>query len=340
MDNKTKVQLTKMRSLMERVDKKQTFNQAMINEEAMINEAVNPNATQVTRNEFLDILNAHQDSQDTKIFSLIYAKPEKIYGTKQNWRTDDVNKELANYGEEGNEHWYKQLKDFNDPALEGRKAKSPFAGVLAIQKYVLNMAGYTKYGDRYNKYKDALSNLRMRYGGGLNSDGMLGDNTNQRTKSDTGAQFNQTGNLSIDIDLTSKVRDVESKCYLVGNDGSILGEMPRNIVKTMQALPKDVDPLSSVEKEMKNVISDPEVLNAYAKARAEIAKQFNGKNFLLDRILCMVATVDGKSYYYINDATKTPIKDKSEVFVNPQEMAELAKDEIGASLDVMNGFAN
>ena len=339
MDNKTKVQLTKMRSLMERVDKNQTFNQAMINEERMINEAVNPDAVQVSRDEFLDLLAQHKEEADTKIFSFIYAKPEKIYGTKQNWRTDDVSSELEKYSDRSEKTWHQELTKFNDPALEGRKAKMPFTGILAIQKYYLSMAGYSKYGERYKPYAEELRQLRMRYGGGLNSDGMLGDSNNQREKTDWGVNINQNGKASIDIDLSARVREGDRKFFLVNADGSIdtNEEIPESVVNSIKAPKKPFDVMNGVEKGMKEVIQDPEVLMAYAKARNELSKKFNGKTFLAEGILAMVASIDGKHYYYLNDAVQASVKD---VVINPSDILKIGENEIGATFEVIDGFAN
>ena len=173
----------------------------------------------------------------------------------------------------------------------------------------------------------------MSNGIGIQSDGMLGDNHNQRQESDYGPQFNQTGKLSKDFNLASMTTKPKSTCYVVGNDGLIKGEIPDEMIKAMN---KPYTP-QGPEKAVTDVLSG-EALEAYMKAKAELDKSFNGKNFLFDRILSIVATVNGVSYYYINDAIKTEIKAKSEVMVNPQELVKIAKEQLAQSFQEVANY--
>lgn len=325
MDTNTKEDIVKMRSLIERMGSKQTYTQAMITEEKMIKEAVKPNAKAVTRNDIIDIMAQHKDEGDTKMFSFIYVKPEKIMKTKQNWRTDDVTKTLANYNSEGNEHWFNDLATINDPNFIGRKAKSPFAGVVVTQRYVLSMAGFSKFGERYEAYADKLHTLRMRHGLGMDSNGMLGDYH---------APANDDLNLMMDMAAQNK-NLFRSTCYLVDENGNIKGKMPEDVVASISASKKSY---GGPEKSAIEGIDDDELLQAYTKAKSELDKTFNAKKFLFDRILAIVATIDGQSYYYINDALKTPIFDKSDINVNTDEMIKIAQDQLGATLDAIQGF--
>ena len=80
-------------------------------------------------------------------------------------------------------------------------------------------------------------------------------------------------------------------------------------------------------------------LDAYMKAKAELDKTFKTQNFVFDKILCISATVNGKSYYYINDMLKSPIASKSDVYVNPSDMVKIAEEQLGETFDAIQGFS-
>ena len=275
---------------------------------------------EVSRDEIFDILNTQDEKGGGQYCSFVYVKPQSFYKTKKNWRKDDIDSVLANYTKDGNEHWYDSVKGFNDD--DTKKKLLGIDGIIAVQKY--NNVHWTtpeSYNKAYSNYSEKLHNLRMRNGIGIESDGMLGDNHNQRERSDYGPQFNQTGNLSKDFNLINV--SVDSTCYVVGEDGLIKGKIGNDVIKAMNKIPTPKGP----EKAVSDVLSG-EALEAYMKAKAELDKEFNGKNFLLDKILCIKATVNGISYFYINDAVKTAIADKSEIYVQPSELVKIAKEQI------------
>lgn len=280
---------------------------------------------QVSRDEIIDILNSQDDSAGGTFVSFTYVKPQSFYVTRKNWRTDDVSSVLSKYGSEGNESWYPHIKAFNDD--ESQKKLSGIDGIIVTTRYNVHWTTPESYKKAYSDYAEKLHALRMKNGIGLDSDGMLGDNHNQRQESDYGPQFNQTGKLSKDFNLASMTTKPKSTCYVVGNDGMIKGEIPDEMIK---ALNKPYTP-SGPEKAVTDVLSG-EALEAYMKAKAELDKTFNGKNFLFDRILSIVATVNGTSYYYINDAIKSEIKAKSEVMINPQELVKIAQEQLSDSI--------
>ena len=63
--------------------------------------------------------------------------------------------------------------------------------------------------------------------------------------------------------------------------------------------------------------------------KREIEKTFKGRNFLLDKILSIVATSNGMQYYYINDAIATKIRKKSDVNVSQSDFMKIAQEELG-----------
>lgn len=286
---------------------------------------------QVSRDEIIDILNQQDDSAGGTFVSFVYVKPQSFYVTRKNWRTDDVNNVLSKYGEEGNEHWYPYVKKFNDDATQ--KKLNGIDGIIVTTRYNVHWTTPESYKKAYSDYSEKLHALRMRNGIGLDSDGMLGDNHNQRQTSDYGPQFNQTGNLSKDFNLASMTTKPKSTCYVVGNDGLIKGEIPDEMIKAMN---KPYTP-QGPEKAVADVLSG-EALEAYMKAKAELDKTFNGKNFLYDKILSIVATVNGTSYYYINDAIKSEIRKNSEITVNPQELVKIAQEQLSNSFKEISDY--
>jgi len=286
---------------------------------------------QVSRDEIIDILNKQDETAGGTYVSFTYVKPQSFYNTKKNWRKDDVTNVLSNYQETGNEHWYSAVKNFNDD--DNMKKMQGIDGIIVTTRYNVHWTTPESYRRAYSDYASKLHDLRMKNGIGMDSDGMLGDNHNQRQESDYGPQFNQTGNISKDFNLASMTTKPKSTCYVVDNDGIIKGEIPGDMIKAMNKIPSPAGP----EKAVANVLSG-EALDAYMKAKAELDKSFNGKNFLFDRILCIVATVGGQGYYYINDALKSEIKAKSGVMVQPSEMVKIAREQLSKSFDEVNNY--
>lgn len=330
MEDKNKIKVANILSLMERTEKHGTYSEAMENKIQHINEAVAKNRVRVTRNEIIDILNQQDEKGNGGKFACItYVKPESIYKTKRNWRSADVTNALNNYQDRGGEDWYQKISGYNQ---DGVKGNNPISGVIAVQRYILNWTREENYNKAYSEYKDKLSDLRMRNGIAISTDGTLGDNRNQRTKSDYGVQFNQNGNLSKDFN-TAKAK-VKSTCYIVDSNGNVTNEIPNDIIKSMKALPSPMKP----EKEAAAILSGA-ALDAYMSAKKELNATFKSQNFLFDRILCISANVNGNSYYYINDALKSPIATKSDVYVNPSDMVKIAEEQLGESFDEIQGFS-
>lgn len=331
MNTETKVNTAKMLSLIDRMESKGTYNEGMINESMHIDEAMSNNKVQVSRDEIIDILNAQDEKGNGgKFASITYVKPENIFKTKRSWRQNDVTDALNKHAEHSSKDWYQKLNSYNDPTVKGY---NPISAVIAVQRYVLNWTRDENYKKAYADYKTKLSDLRMRNGVAIDRDGMLGDNHNQREKSDYGPQFNQTGNLSKDFNTANA--KVKSTCYIVDNEGKVVSEIPNEVIKSIKALPSAVKP----EREVAMALSGP-ALDAYMKAKAELNKTFKTQNFVFDKILCISATVNGKSYYYINDMLKSPITPKSDVYVNPSDMVKIAEEQLGETFDAIQGFSN
>lgn len=329
MQEKSKIQFAKINSLINRVEGKMTLMEAKENENNLIAEATSKNRVQVTRDKILDLINSADENSAGKFASITYVNAKPIYKTKRNWRADDVTSVLDKYSDRNAEDWHQKLSAYNQPDAKGN---NPITSVIAVQRYILNWPSDQSYAKAYGKYKTDLSNLRMSYGIGLDSDGMLGDNRNQRTKNDYGQQFNQTGNMSKDFNIANS--KVSSTAYFVNEEGNVVSEIPGDVVKTMMAPPSAPKP----EKEIGEKLS-PEEVKAYMVAKAELDKNFKGLTLLFDKILCICIGVNGVSYYYINDALASPIA-KGGVNVNPQQMVEIAKEQLGESFDEIHGFAD
>lgn len=328
MQKESKIQLTQMMSLMERMDKHYTGEQAQIltesklRENKLLNEA--KQRTQVSRDEILDILDKQDESGKGRFVSMTYVKPVSVYKKRSSIDIPSFQDKLNNYEGDKESDWYKSLSDFAGD--ENAKA-NPISAIIVAQRYVLHWASRESYGKAYGDYAEKLSNLRQKYGIARDSAGALGDNRNQRTQS-AGETFNQTGNLARDFNMAHSTVKVTN--YIVDNEGNVVSEIPNDIVKSISSAKKSY----SVEAEVAKALADnPEALKEYEQARAEISKDFRGQNFLFDRILSIVASVDGMDYYYINDKLISPIASKSEVNVNQSEMVEIAKEQLQQSFN-------
>ena len=331
----------KIHSLMERMGSNMTAYQATLNEEMCIAEAASKSRVQVSRDEILRLLDEADDAQNETnrgLFATVtYVKPANILKTKRSIDADKLSTALGNYQDRSEEQWHKDLTAFG--AAEKSNTPNPISAVITTTRYHLRWHSIKNYNNDYSTYRDALSNLRMKYGISIETDGTLGDNHNQRQSTDAtdAARFNQTGNLARDYNMAKLVGKPKSTAYIVDETGHIVSEIPGDV---MWSIHGKVSPRGGVEAEVKRQLANqPEALEEYAKAKAELDKTFDARNLLFDRTLCICCSVNGVSYYYINDQLISAIKSNSSVNVNPQEMVEIAKEQLGESFDVMQGFA-
>lgn len=330
--------LGKIHSLIERMGSNMTSYQATLNEEMCISEAATKSRVQVSRDEILDILDSADDAQNTTnrgLFATVtYVKPANILKTRAKIDVDKLSSALDKHKDKSEESWHKDLTSFRD--AEKSSTKNPISAVITVTRYHLRWQSLKNYASDYGTYRDALADLRMRNGIGISTDGTLGDNHNQRQSTDAtdSAKFNQTGKLGRDYNMAKKVGKPKSTAYLVDETGHVVSELPNDVMWSIHGKTSQ----KGVESEVKKMLSG-EALEAYTKAKAELDATFDGKNLLFDRTLCICCSVDGVSYYYINDNLISAIASKSDVNVNPQDMVNIAKEQLGESFDVMQGFS-
>lgn len=241
---------------------------------------------------------------------------------------------MRNNADRSEEEWYQQLSRFNEPDLQGRKARTPIKGAVMVIHYLFHWHTKKQYDQQHSDYSEKLHNLRMSFGVALDSDGMLGDNHNQRTKSDATQSmvFNQTGNAARDFNMSGA--KVTATTYFVDENGNIIAEVPEDIIRAISALPSP----KKAEKAVREKLS-PEELEIYMGKKQELDVLWDAKNLLFDRTLAICAGVDGVSYFYINDALKTNIADKSTVIVNPETMRRIAEKELEETFEAIDTFA-
>lgn len=327
----------KIHSLMERMGSNMTAYEASLNEETKINEAAK-SRVQVSRDEILQILDDADDVQNATnrgLFATVtYVKPANILKTRLKVDTEKLSAALDKHQDKSEEDWHKNLSSFRD--AEKGSTKNPVSAVITVTRYHMRWQSLKNYAADYSAYRDALADLRMRNGIGIMTDGTLGDNHNQRQATDaTGAgKFNQTGKLARDFNM-KKMVGKKSTAYIVDETGHVVSEIPNDV---MWSIHGKVSQKGGVEAEVRNTLSG-DALEAYADAKKELDATFDGRNLLFDRTLCICCSVNGVSYYYINDQLISSIANKSEVNVNPREMVKIAEEQLGESFDVMQGFA-
>lgn len=299
----------------------------------ILNEGKGPRM-QVSRDEILDILNKQDDDPRSggKWATITYVKPMSVYKTKKSWRAEEVQKALDNNSSRGEEDWHKNLTAFNQ---EGAKGKNPVSLVVVAKRYMLHWHTQEDFGRDSVEYGEALRNLRMKSGIGLESNGYLGDNHNQREKFDYGAQQNQTGNLSRDFNMAkADSKRLKTKIFFCDEQGNIITELPEDVLNSMLAPYKD----NTVEKAVSSVLTG-EALEAYAKAKKELDKGYRPTNLLYNQILCIAASVNGESYYFINDKLEAPIAKGSDVHINQQSMIKVAEELLDENFQELDNYA-
>ena len=326
MDIESKIALIKQLDLMDRMDKHSTLNESKKIDD-IINEAIADNRIRVSNSQILDILN-DQSNDLGKFVSITYVNAKDVMKTKRSWRKDDVDAVLSKYGREGNEHWFDKLNDFN----QAEKGKNPIRTVIAIMRYNLNWYSPESYARGYNKYASALRDLNMKNGIGRDSNGMLGDAHNNSIN--TGYGVYQGASNALKLKQNVAKAKVQSEFYMIDENGNIVGGIPSDVVRSISAVKKRADAPSVVQKALAD---NPEALKAYIEAKKELDADFRSQDFMLDKILCIVASVKGKSYYWINDGINTPIEKGSDVNVNREQLLNIMKEKVGETFqDVEN----
>jgi hypothetical protein len=328
----------KMLSLMERMSGNMTAYEATLNEVQHISEAAVKNRVPVTRDEILDILDQADDQQNatnSNLFATVtYVNAANLLKTKRSIDVEKLGGALNKHSDKSEEPWHRDLSAFRD--AEKSSTKNPIGAIVTVTRYLMQWQSLANYGRDYGEYRDGLSSLRMSHGIGIQTDGTLGDNHNQRQASDAtdAGKFNQTGNLARDFNMKRCVNK-KTTAYIVDENGSIVSEIPDDVMWSIHAKRSP----RGVEAEVRNTLSG-EALEAYANAKAELDAKFDGRNLLFDKMLCICCSVNGVSYYYINDALISKITKGSEVNVNPQEMVKIAEEQLDETFTGIQGFAD
>ena len=305
-------ELEKMFSLIERIEN---------NPYGRLVEAKNKRV-QVSRDEFLDILNQAADggTPNGQFASITYVKPADVYKTKKSWRQEDMQKALDASSDRSGEQWHKDLTSFQNDEMK----KNPVSQIIVAQRYQFHWTSPSQFKKRQQEFYDATDDNRLRHGLPLK----FRDPTVSHREFDSvsGLSHNETvntdgnsGNVSLNFNMAGI--KPETHAYLVGDDGHIMCDLPDGVYSAMRMSRSYGGP----EKEAVEALKDnPEILASYTAAKKEIDDKFRIQNFKADSILCMAASVNGTSYYFINDNLQTLIAKKSEIRVDPVEWISIA----------------
>lgn len=344
MDNKTKEAFAKMRSLMERMDNPMSAFQARLNESMYVNEATSKNRVRVGRDEIVELIEAADNEQNVTNRGLFatftYVKPAEILKTKQNIDNDKLETALNNHADKSDTDWHKSLSAFKE--LENKRTnKTPISTIVTVTRYHIKWHSLENYDSDYSSYSTDLHNVRMKYNPDtIQSDGMLGDNHNQREKSDASkiGRINSSGKFARDFNMAKQYKKPSRTAYIVDETGNIVSEIPEEVMWSIHGK-KSNSSYDTGEKSMRDALT-PEVYEQYVNDKKELDAKFQAANFIWDSILCICFSVGGTSYYYINDALIAETAKKNGIYVNQSEMIKIAEEQLGESFDVIQGFAN
>jgi hypothetical protein len=129
-------------------------------------------------------------------------------------------------------------------------------------------------------------------------------------------------------------KTLKTLIFFCDENGNVITELPEDVLRSMLAPYKE----RGVEKAVSDVLSG-EALEAYAQAKRELDKTYRPTNLLFDKILCIAASVNGQSYYYINDALQSPIAKDSTVNINQSKMVEVAEELLDESFNELHNYA-
>lgn len=331
MNHSYEKELGNILSFFGRMNEQKHYFDAMDDKNKLINEIMSKlvQRKQITRDEIFDVIE-HEQLKGGVIMSITYVNgkspiKQKVWRGNVNWDSEKMSTALNAHQDMSDANWHKQLSDFNRE--DTKLKKNPVSNIVVMQTYLLNLTTNNSYGRTYSDYVNKLSNLRLKFGIGTESNGVLGDNHNQRQKVDGGGQFNQTGKLSKDFNMVGS-KKYETKVFLIDENGEKEAEIPEDVFKAMMKYS------DGIEKEVKEKLT-PEQLEQYVAEKKELSKAFRAQTFNYDGILSIVCKLkDGGDYfYYINDKL-APTK----VFVNSETFKQMAEESLGASCEAIQGF--
>lgn len=308
-------QVAKMRSLMERMEGKMTPYEAILNEEQMINEALD-NRELVTANSLYDLIEQMKAGG--------FASFGYITGANLNYPT--VSRRNPETG---------RMKGFPDMESVGQKLKYQgdlIGGIIKFTRYIVNWSTPDSISKNYSDWKTKFNSICDEYGC---EDGKIKDKENSyKKKTDYGDSkfFDYKGQDEAKKDHQYVAQNLHnakiiSTYYLIDINGEVIREVEKNeILDYFKPKNKYTPEINKVIKALNAMGTEENKVQEVIDRLGELNMRY--QNFLLDSILYIAAATkkdDGttKKVIFINDKLKDVFGD---VKVKPERIRRIEQE--------------
>lgn len=308
MKENIRIEAAKIQSLMERLERPHTYNQALLNESRLVNEATTPTRELKSAEEIISVL----DSIGVNKFVSVG------YVTAANMDTPIKKKNPATNRMKGYPDWEGFASSNN---IEGK-----VGGLVKITSYNFRYNTANSVNTKYEQYKTEANKIRAKYGVGEMGSGGYKDNLNygNGVKTYAGSNENLKGKLYSDQNIYGA--NIQSMYYPVDHEGHIITSLDKSQV--VNFLKQNTYSRDSGLNTLKKMNAEESVINAYKQDMDNL--KFKYMSFDYDKILYIAATVDGQKIVYINN--KLSLTVENEININPQDFIAIAKARYADSL--------
>ena len=263
--------------------------------------------------DFIDVITSIPGGQYA---TFCYVNVANVYKQKNKVDMDAFGRDMDANKPEGNDPVYDELQNWRN----GSKSTMPIT-IISLTKYTVNWSTAKNYDTNCSKYLQAKDEIDARYGHQKDLDRSLKTHDNQMRVDigsgvHAGAQLNNNDCIYLQQNI-AKPRHMSTKYYAVNKEGHIIGVARTELIQSLRKagasqIPSDLKAILTDEQQ-KEYLRELEALN------------FKPGKFRGEKILYIVATVDGQPICYINKLLTNEIS--KSVTINPSEFIAIAAQE-------------
>lgn len=243
-----------------------------------------------TAEEMFDLLS---EIDGSKFVTFCYIKEYPIRKTKRkgSYNPDALKQSLSTYQSNGDDYAYNQLSKFHS---DDSMKSIPF-GILQIIEYNMQWTTVEKYNQGYARYSQAKDEIDAKYGLKAREErgGYIGQQSFGKNGLGVGKTDPTRGKVFVPQNtFSSKI--LSNTLYAIDENGRNMGTVSPNLVGSLKnnSSSTDEDKLRQLGK------TEEEIAQFTAEVKA---LKYSPRSFRADRVLYIVATINGEKVFFIND---------------------------------------
>lgn len=275
-------------------------------------------------NEMIDIISSIKGGV---FVTLCYISSAKI-GKTLSSKNIDVNKfgqDLDKYRTKGDGQIYAKLKQYQSKGAS-RSNQFPFGGIVKMTRYQFNWQSENNYRANYNKYADARNKLLAKYGASvIHKDSHDKKQAYGYGSVSVGSSDNTAGRLYTHQNGAT-ARNVQTEYYVVDKNGKMIGGVSPNAIEQILSKSENINGVSALRKIGASEAQIKQYIKELQKLKFQVLK------LMYDRILFIVATVNGEQIAFINDNLAHMLDNGSQSFpIDPSSFISKARQMFNAT---------